>query len=215
MLKFAFTVAGLLIACPVISQKISFKYDEAGNRILRSAESALPVRLADFTVATEAGSVIIAWKTAGGENFSHFELERSTDGRSWQHIAKVRNRESEESLSTVTYRHTDRHPAAGLNIYRLRMVDDDGTAVYSKLESVFLESEMRVYPNPARNYLVVDYAFQAEASYAIFTPDGRVVLRGRLLREKRIDLGTLAPAVYIIRFTLASGQILTRRIVKE
>ncbi len=215
MLKFAFTVTGLLMSCPVISQKILFKYDEAGNRINRSVESALPVRLVNFAAMTEEGSVVLTWKTAGEESLSHFELERSSDGMDWVRIAEIHSPESDDTVSAVVYRHIDRYPAPGQNVYRLKIVDADGTVAWSKLESVFLRSEIRAYPNPAKDYLVVEYPSGEEALYEIFAPDGRVVLRGRLVGEKQIDLGPLSPSLYIVRLTLASGQTFTRRIIKE
>lgn len=215
MLKFAFTATGLLMACPVVSQKILFKYDQAGNRINRSVEAALPVRLANFAAMVEEGSVMLTWKTAGEENLSHFELERSSDGMDWVRIAEIHSPGSDEMVSALIYRHIDHDPEPGQNFYRLKMVDADGTTAWSKLESVFLRSEIRIYPNPARDYLVIECPFQAEVSYEIFAPDGRAILRGRLVGKTRIDLGPLFPALYIIRLTLAPGQTFSRRIVKE
>lgn len=215
MLRFVFPVIGLLIASPVVSQKILFIYDEAGNRIRRFAEGTLPVRLVSFAAMTGEGSVVLNWETAGEEGFAHFGLERSSDGINWVQIAEVHSQGSEERVSALVYRYIDHDPAPGQSIYRLKMVDDDGTLAYSKLQSVFLRSEMRVYPNPVRDYLLVDYPSRAEASYEIFAPDGRVVLRGRLGRENRIDLSVLSPALYVIRLMLDSGQMFTRRVIKE
>ncbi|ODS76857.1 MAG: hypothetical protein ABS46_18855 [Cytophagaceae bacterium SCN 52-12] len=215
MLKFVLTVTGLLIAYPVISQEISFTYDEAGNRIRRFAERALPVRLVSFAAITEEASVTLTWTTAGEEKFSHFELERSPDGSDWTRITQVPGRQSVERLSVPTYRYIDPDPVPGRNIYRLKMVDTDGTVAYSKLESVFLHLEVRVYPNPAKDYLLVDYPSPEEALYEVFAPDGRVVVRGRLTRKSRIDLGAISPALYVIRLVLDSGQTFTRRIIKE
>jgi len=215
MLKFVLTVTGLLIAYPVISQEISFTYDEAGNRIRRFAERTLPVRLASFAAIAKEASVTLTWKTAGEEKFSHFELERSADGSGWTRITQVPGRESVERPPVLTYRYIDPDPVPGRNIYRLKMVDKDGTVTYSKLESIFLSPEVRVYPNPAKDYLLVDYPSQEEALYEVFAPDGRVVLRGRLTRKSRIDLGAISPGLYVIRLVPDSGQTFTRRIIKE
>ncbi len=214
MLRFVFPFIGVLIACPVISQKILFTYDEAGNRISRFVETTLPVRLVYFGVTAEENAVTIRWQTAEEENVSHFDLERSSDGLSWTRIAEVHSRPQEDT-SSPGYIYVDDDPPPGRNLYRLKIVDDDGTLAYSKLESVFLRSEIRFYPNPVRDYLLVDYPSRTEASYEIFSSEGRTVLRGRLTQENRIDLGALSSGLYVIRLVLDSGQVFTRRIIKE
>ncbi len=214
MLRFVLPVIGLLIACPVISQKILYRYDAAGNRISRSAEIALPARLVYFGAVAEENAVIIRWETAEEENVSHFDLERSSDGLSWRRIAEVYSRRHEDT-PFPGYRHVDADPPPGRNFYRLKIVDEDGSLAYSKLESVFLFTELRLYPNPVKDYLLVESPFKMAVSYEVVAPDGRVVLRGRLGPENRVYLGALSPALYIIRLSLASGQTFTRRIVKE
>ena len=106
MLRFVFSIIGMLIAYPVISQKISFRYDEAGNRINRFAEIALPVRLVYFGVKTEENTATIRWKTAGEENISYFDIERSSDGLSWHRIAEVHSQLHEDALLS-DYVHVD------------------------------------------------------------------------------------------------------------
>lgn len=214
MLRFVLPVIGSLIACPVISQKISFSYDAAGNRINRFAETSLPVRVVHFGVAAKENAVTIRWETAEEENVSHFDLERSPDGLRWHRIAEVYSRRYGDTTSPG-YVHVDADPPPGRNFYRLRITDDDGSLSYSKLESVFLLPELRIYPNPAKDYLLVESPFKMAVFYEVVAPDGRVVLQGRLGPENRVYLGALLPALYIIRLSLASGQTFTRRIVKE
>lgn len=214
MLRFVLPVIGLLIACPVISQKISFSYDAAGNRISRFAETSLPVRLVHFSVAAKENVVTIRWETAEEENVSHFELERSPDGLGWRRIAEVISRQYRDTASPG-YVHVDADPPPGRHFYRLKITDEDGSLSYSKLESVFLAPELRLYPNPAKDYLLIESPFKMAVSYEVVAADGRVVLQGRLGPESRVYLGALLPALYIIRLSLASGQTFTHRIVKE
>jgi hypothetical protein len=118
--------------------------------ISMSRATILPVDLIDFTAKAEALNVNINWSTASELNNSHFELERSTDGVNWTAISKVMA--STEQSAVNNYSVTDKSAAAGLNFYRLKQVDLDGTTtIYNSILAVKNESaiQMSVYPNPA------------------------------------------------------------------
>ena len=48
-----------------------------------------PVDLLYFRASTNAQSVEISWASLKAWDFNHFELERSTDGRSFQYLATI------------------------------------------------------------------------------------------------------------------------------
>ena len=79
-------------------------------------------------------------------NNSHFELERSTDGRDFQAIEKIDGKGI--SHTETNYHYTDIHPLAGMNYYRLKQVDFSGQYDYSKTIAVRMEDSNRIgfYP---------------------------------------------------------------------
>ena len=49
----------------------------------------LPVRIASFSAWLDKGNVTVNWATESEVAFSHFVIEKSTDGREWKDIATV------------------------------------------------------------------------------------------------------------------------------
>lgn len=108
--------------------------------------TALPVTLAGFTAAQDGNTARLTWRTAAEENASHFEVQRSGDARSWNILEKGIAATGEGS----SYQTTDAFPLAGMNYYRLRMVDLDGTFAFSQVAAVPFDvpSAVSVFPNP-------------------------------------------------------------------
>ena len=105
-------------------------YDPSPAIVSISWVSVLPVTLLDFSGKLNGTKVDLNWKTANEMNTDHFTVERSNDGINFIPIGNVK---AKGSLSTVTnYDLVDPIPIKGLNYYRLKMVDLDGSFVYSK-----------------------------------------------------------------------------------
>ncbi len=122
----------------------------ARQTISMSRTTILPVDLIDFTAKAEALNIQLDWKTASELNNSHFVVERSIDGSNWTAIAKVDAVAEQTAVNNYSY--TDKTAAAGINFYRLKQVDLDGTtSTFSTILAVKNESAINfnVYPNPA------------------------------------------------------------------
>ncbi len=96
--------------------------------------ATLPVELVSFTATKKAGSIELNWSTATEINNDHFEIEKSTDGRSFAKIAAVPARGG--SAQRGDYSAEDLAPAQGTNFYRLKQVDKNGKAQYFKVLAV-------------------------------------------------------------------------------
>ncbi|MBC5994701.1 hypothetical protein [Pontibacter cellulosilyticus] len=113
----------------------------------------LAVELTSFKgIATKSG-VNLKWETASEENNSHFEVERSADGKAYEQIAKINGHGN--SNIAQKYSFVDVSSMQGTNYYRLKQVDYDGKFAYSNTIAVenTLASAMQVTmsPNPCRN----------------------------------------------------------------
>jgi hypothetical protein len=122
--------------------------------------SILPVELLDFTARSESGTVQCVWITATERNTDYFLLEKSTDGI---HFEPLGQRKAAGNSNTVLqYAFADPAPMPGINYYRLKSVDMDGSIAYSEITSCIfsLSTEISIYPNPANEWSTV------------LTPDG-------------------------------------------
>lgn len=115
-----------------------------------SWSSIVPVQLIYFRGKSEADRVRLNWATATEINSSHFNVERSTDLKDFTTIGKITS--EGDSRKRIEYSFLDEAPLPGVNYYRLKQVDKDGTSELSKIIAVNPDTEgskFVVYPNPS------------------------------------------------------------------
>lgn len=118
--------------------------------------NALPVTLINFQVRKEFDTAILSWTTTFEYASDHFAIQRSADGKNWNDIGFVKS--SGESVVARTYRFDDANPIQGVNYYRLKMLDKDGTFAFSSMKSLYYESTSEgivLYPNPVTSVLSI------------------------------------------------------------
>ncbi len=116
----------------------------------------LPIELLDFNVqATANKKVDIYWSTAAEINNAYFDIERSKDGISFESIDQLQGHGN--TNSEMHYRTVDLNPFIGINYYRLKQVDFDGSFTYSDIKSAVINSDeiISVYPNPINDVLYI------------------------------------------------------------
>ena len=111
----------------------------------------LPIELTSFTAEPDGDNVNLDWITMSEVNNNYFTVEKSTDGISFEELARVDG--AGNSTTVKTYNTTDTKPVTGLNYYRLKQTDFDGGFTYSGIISVNYGTDpelfVTVYPNPA------------------------------------------------------------------
>lgn len=110
----------------------------------------LPVELVSFEAFKESDEVVLIWITASEINNDYFQIQRSTDGESFEVIGEV---DGHGSKNTPTeYKFTDKNPKDALSFYRLKQTDFNGAFDVTKAISINLEKpsslEVEVFPNP-------------------------------------------------------------------
>jgi hypothetical protein len=93
----------------------------------------MPVKFTAFFAKKSGQYIQLSWTTSEEMNNSHFEIQRSNDGRSWNMIGQV----VAGSASVNNYTFTDRNNANGATVYyRLKQIDKDGAFLYSTIKAV-------------------------------------------------------------------------------
>ena len=107
----------------------------------------LPVEFLSFNAKPVQNHVLLDWSTATEVNSDFYEVERSRDGVNFKPIGKVTA--AGFSTTVKSYSFKDNAPLNGVNYYRLKQVDRNGTFEYTNILSVvFNLGVMVVYPNP-------------------------------------------------------------------
>lgn len=174
----------------------------------------LPIKLITFTAGKINKDVKLNWSAAAAINFSHFEIERSVDGRIFTNVSKV------DFLATNNAREDYNFTDAGIIYtmtshsklyYRLKMVDIDGKSDYSKIVAVAVNEKMtgliNAYPSPFTNEVFVKIgSLRADkVSLSITDAGGRVVKSMQLFLpagETSITvsgLDNLQKGIYLLR----------------
>lgn len=111
----------------------------------------LPIELTQFAANLKEAGVLINWTTATELNNDYMALERSADAQNFLEITRIKGKGTTDE--TQHYAYFDPNPLAGVNYYRLRQVDFDGTTDYSKVVAVTLDKGdlMSIFPNPAKD----------------------------------------------------------------
>jgi len=162
----------------------------------------LPVTLTSFVAQQLKGNKVeLDWATASESNSDHFEVEHSSDGQNWTAIGQVVAAGNSGMMQQYSF--VDDAPWSGLTYYRLAQVDRDGHATISKTLTIHIEeavaTTIRIYPNPAASYLVVEGAKQ---SVSIFNTAGqrllvRIVPDGEV--KTTVDVSTLPRGAYFVK----------------
>ena len=77
------------------------------------------------------------------------------------------------------------------------------------------KKELKIYPNPIKDYLAVDTSFQNQiASIEIINTLGQVVLKENNVTN-RIDTDKLQAGVYVAKIILKDGKVINRKIIKK
>ncbi|MEM9990682.1 MAG: lamin tail domain-containing protein [Bacteroidota bacterium] len=176
----------------------------------------VPVELLYFTASETGTHVVLDWATASELNNDHFLVQRSTDGRKFITIGKVKG--AGTTIVTQYYQLEDIAPAQGLNYYRLKQIDTDGTFEYSEVVSVHLQKDeliAKVYPSPTSDVLNVEVN-QAVNGLEIVDLTGRVLLSNVYegIEAVQLEVHTLPMGTYFVNIQLEQT-IKTMRFVKN
>lgn len=179
---------------------------------LGDLESVLPVTLLRFKAQPEAGTVSLAWTTTSESNSSHFDIERSANGRDWSKIGTVSAQG--ESRENKSYFFSDAHPLSGENVYRLKMTDLDGTFAYSRLQSVRMQELPRVsvYPNPVSERIFISNPDEVK-QITLADMSGRMIYKTGQPSAAGIDCKHLSEGLYLITLKNAEGILITQKIL--
>ncbi|MBK7219964.1 MAG: T9SS type A sorting domain-containing protein [Saprospiraceae bacterium] len=193
------------------------------------APAALPIKIAFFDADRyrDQNASDVRWTSVSEKNASHFELERSTDGRNFEYIANIK---AEGGIDKVKeYQFIDdklifSRSTVNIFYYRLKMVDLDGKSDYSEVRSVRFDNTDKIditySPNPTANKVFVNMSTPVvddvqNVSAVIFDINGKQIMSKSISTNgiTEIDLSHLPAASYNFNVEYA-GKVFTKTIIK-
>ncbi|MBP6642326.1 MAG: T9SS type A sorting domain-containing protein [Flavobacteriales bacterium] len=163
----------------------------------------LPIELLSFEGETQGTTNHLTWSTATERNNDHFDLERSADGQSFIRIGSLPG--VGNSQQVTDYALIDERPLQGLNYYRLKQVDLDGTATYSNVVTLTnkLEEDKGciVRTLEPEGLYALACTLSERATMELFSSAGQPLKIVRVNNDgaQEFDLRPLASGMYIVR----------------
>ncbi len=169
----------------------------------------LPVSMLNFEcLMLNERHVKVSWQTATEINVSHFNVQLSSDGISFNTIGKVDAKGAgsytfNDPLTIQVSRFTTLY-------YRLEIVDKNGSTTYSEIKELsIINSTLSITPNPAKDYITINSGNIKEM--IISDASGRVLIMGK---EKRVDVSSLAAGIYYVTIQTINGARTVQKLVK-
>jgi hypothetical protein len=164
----------------------------------------LPIEINYFTARSTSGQVLLNWTTASEFNIDYFEIQSSSDSHTWSTIGNVqRNLTTREDQG---YSFVDGQPVKGINYYRLKQVNFDGSYLFSGIISVMFEntsnSGIFLFPNPVRegtNKLQLSSDFE-KGYLLLYNSNGKILQNWKFsVPETSIDISELPSGTYYLQ----------------
>lgn len=186
----------------------------------------LPVTLVSFTGTLIEDEVMLNWQTASELNNDHFVVEKSVDAKNWTAIGSVKGHGT--THEPHSYSLVDGHPFEGVNYYRLKQVDYDGSFDYSRIiminyqPEVVADQSFSVQPNPTAGPVTASISSDIDQHVNMRILDirgglvgDREVTLGKGMNHVKVDLSHYPAATYILSFTDKQGVEHNAKVVKQ
>jgi uncharacterized repeat protein (TIGR01451 family) len=188
-----------------------------------SVSGTLPLSLLSFKGNRQTDQVKLEWSTAFENNTKHFEIERSIGNNTFTRIGQLTAAGS--SISNMNYSFVDHSIVSANLMYRLKMVDKDGTFKYSPIlffpERSAQQEIQKIVNNPFYNEFGIVLTSDKKVAATIILSD----VNGRTIRRKSEtlnygvnnfifgDLENLLPGTYIIQ-VITGETMMKSKVVK-
>jgi len=130
--------------------------DFALDDIKMGVVAPLYVDLISFFIKKNKESVELHWASGAEIDHDYYSIERSSDAQNWTSISVMEGKGSSNGMTFYQYK--DVEPLPGKNYYRLKMVDKQGLADYSKNQFAMMDQDYamyKIFPNPTTSMVTL------------------------------------------------------------
>ena len=182
---------------------------------------ALPIELISFRANYQQDRVRLSWVTANEINNEYFTIQYSVDGVYFQDVENING--AENSTVIQSYFAFHQQPASGINYYRLKQTDFDGTSSLSNIEAVkVFGGKMNAFPNPVINEINISFADfeKGKIDFAIYNIYGKEIFSQQVNIEDSLHIINLSevvsflPGTYFIKIFNEASEIYVHKFQK-
>jgi hypothetical protein len=153
----------------------------------KNSNGALPIELLYFKASKGVNKIALSWGTSSEKNLDYFDIEKSSDGKAFQSIARVNGHGTTNERNDYSLDYEK--PYIGKNYYRLKSVDFDGYTEYFNVVMVDFDRSkvFSIYPNPSNGITITaetNFVPQTRAFIAIYSSSGSEIGRFEVFGDK-------------------------------
>ncbi|OAQ38619.1 hypothetical protein A5893_14500 [Pedobacter psychrophilus] len=185
---------------------IATSFGDKRFKLLFQPPTTLPIKLVSFDAKKNNNGVDLQWTTSEEKNNKGFEIERAGDqNQDFIKIGFVNATVVAQTLNSYTFK--DAYPLQGNNYYRLKQLDNDGKFEYSLIKNIKFDFNnqqdlISVYPNPATNFIKVNYGTNQtkELKINIVNVNGAIITSEKYNagQELKLNVSNLPYGMYLL-----------------
>lgn len=196
--------ASLTVIIPFVAIDNAGKEDPTPGSVSLVYFGVVPLKIVSFTAAPKGSQVNLQWIVSEQINITTYEVEASANGRTFATIATL----ASTGNQGATYDAVHSTPAAGINYYRIKTIEKDGTISYSEIRKVNFGKggTVIIYPNPVAtggvNITLTGSMIGKVATLSIIAMDGKLISQQKINstgQTETLDVSRLASGSYVVR----------------
>ena len=188
--------------------------------------NTLPVKIYSFTANLNYNKVDLKWITASEINVSHFVVEKSTDGVTFNEAGLVFANGNATDKTNYSLSDNIIEGKSTVIYYRLRSMDVNGKSELSETRIIRISKQTEngisivTYPNPVSNEVRITIPANwqnKKVVYELFSANGKAAKRietANSSQTETINVSSLSPGFYIVRVSF-DGQTAMQKIIKQ
>lgn len=160
-----------------------YAYNNTAGQAINAGQTtqSVPVEMISFKAMSKENNIQLTWTTASEENNAGFEVQRSTNGKTFRTLDFVEGHGT--TVEKQEYFYDDKELRKGQTYYyRLKQIDYDGQFEYSEVITASLKDNGdkvgEFFPNPAiagATQLAYTSAADADLSVAVYSVAGKLL----------------------------------------
>ncbi len=162
--------------------------------------AVLSVKIESFIATAKENAVLLNWVFKNETINSKYEVEASTDGTNFKNIGSVL------AININNYNMVHNNPVFGINYYRIKIIENDGSIFYSEIRKVNIgkKQEINIFPNPANGSVNVEINsahVNKAITILIVAMDGKILQTKNITNASQIEtinVSALAVGKYIL-----------------